>query len=160
MLDLSRRNMLLPISVNLCSLNFDHEVSIRTTPLSCILLREICCCLYQRICDVMTQTMKCTIEFAALYKCWKNCWMNPHVSCIICCILDRNVNRFSKEMFFAKETPPKLFFHSYNTSFLSCKYQHFCLLKTYQFLVIHECPSVFLKQFVSSLLDSDFLTGR
>ena len=58
-----------PISVNLCCLDFDHEVSIRTTLLSCILLGEICCCLYQRICAVLTQTMGCTIEFTVLYKC-------------------------------------------------------------------------------------------
>ena len=44
-------------------------------------------------------------------------------------------------------SPKRLFqfFFSIHTThlFLGCKYQHLCLLKTYQFLVIHEWPSVF-----------------
>ena len=62
----------------------------------------------------------------------------------------------------------KCFFHSYNTPFLSCKYQHLGLLMTYQFHLINEWSSFFLFcfffvfsiQFVSLLLDSFFFTGR
>ena len=135
-LDLSWRDMLLPISVNLCYPDLDHEVSIRITLLSCILLSEICYFLYQRTCAVLNQTMRHTVVFAVLYKCWKNCWMNPHV------------------------TLPNLFSIHIIPFFFSCKYQHLCCLKRYQFLVIHEWLSAFSKQFVSLLLDSVFLTGH
>ena len=150
----------MPINVNLCSLDFDHEVSIRTTLLSCILLREICYCLYQRICALLTQTMRGTIEFAVLYKCWKNCWMNLHLSALFAVFLMEKWTGFPKRCFSPKKLC-QIFFSIYATPyfFLSCKYQHLCLLKTYQFLVTHEWPSLFSKQFVSLLLDSVFLTG-
>ena len=85
------------ISVNLCCLDFNHEVSIRTSLLFCILLKEICCCLYLRICAVLTQTMRCTIEFAVLNELLNE----PPCVCIIRCILDGKVNWFFQEMFFA-----------------------------------------------------------
>ncbi len=64
----------------------------------------------------------------------------PPCVCIIYYILDGKVKRDSSKSFFPFIQYP--FFWVVRTS-------TFCLLKTYQFLVIHECPSVFLKQFVS-----------
>ena len=119
--DNSRRNMLLPISVNSYCLNFDHDVSIRTTLLKCILLGEICCCLYMRICAVLTQIMRCTIEFAVLYKCWKNCWMNPHVSALFAVFLTEKWTGFPKRCFSPKRFF-QIFFSIHTTPiFFSCK---------------------------------------
>ena len=94
--------MLLPISVNLFCLDFDHEVSIRTTLLCCILLREICCCLYQRICAVLTLTTRRSFEFAVMYKCWKNCWMNLHVFALFAVFLTEKWTGFPKKCFLPK----------------------------------------------------------
>ena len=159
MLDLSWRNMLLPISVNLCCLDFNHEVSqnypavLYSSSWNMLLpISENLCCLdsdhevYNWICYPIQGLKELLNESPCI--------------CIICCILDRKVNRFSQEIFFTLETLPNLFFLSYNTPVLSCKYRYLCLLKTYQFLVIHEWPSVFSKQFVSLLLDSVFLPGH
>ena len=158
MLNLSWKNMLLPISVNLCCLDFNHKVSIRTVLLCCILLREICYCLYLRICAVLNQTMRCTIKFADLYKGWKNCWTPI-------CLHYSLYSWWKSEQVFPKRyfLPKRLFqiFFSIHTIplFLSCRYQHL-LFEVIQFLVMHEWPSVFSKQFVSLFLDSVFLTGH
>ena len=81
----------------------------RTTLLCCILLGEMWCCLYLRICAVLSENMRCKIEFAVLYKCWKNCWMNPHVSALFTVFLTEKGRGFPKRCF--------SFFHSYNTPF-------------------------------------------
>ena len=86
----------------------------RTTLLSCILLREICCCLYQRICAILTQTMRCTTEFAFLYKCWKNCWINPHVSALFTVFFREKWTGFPKKCFSPKRLF-QIFFSIYTT---------------------------------------------
>ena len=101
----------------------------RTTLLCCSLPGKMCCCLYLRI-RYPIQVLK---ELLNEYLC----------VCIIRCILDRKVNRFSQEMFLPKRLF-QIFFPIHTTPlFLSCKNKLLCLLKTYQFLVIHEWPSVF-----------------
>ena len=86
--------MLLPISVNLCCLDFNHEVS-QNYPAVLLPISENLCCLDSEhwICCPML----------------KELLNEPPCVCIIHCILDRKVNRFSQEMFFAEETLPNLF---------------------------------------------------
>ena len=70
----------------------------RTILLCCILPGEMCCCLYLRICAVSTQTM-CTIEFSILDRCWKNCWMNLHISALFAAFLTEKWTGFPKRRF-------------------------------------------------------------
>ena len=104
----------------------------------CILPGEMCCCLYLRICAVSTQTMKCTIEFAVLYKCWKNYWMNPHVSALFVIVLTEKWTGFSKKYFLRKRLF-KIFFSIHTTPL-------FWVVSTSTFVCwrhIREQPSVF-----------------
>ena len=88
----------------------------RTTLLCCILPGKTCCCLYQRICPVLTLTTRCPFEFAVLYKCWKNRWMNPRVSALFTVFLTEKWTGFPKKCF-SPERLFQIFFHSYNTLF-------------------------------------------
>ena len=129
------------------------------TLLCCILPGEICRYLYLWICTVSTLATRYPFELADLYKGWKNCLMNPYVSALFAVFLTEKRKVFSKRYFCLRDSS-KSFFHSYNTTFLCCTYQFLCLLKTYQFFVIHEWPSVFFETICIIVTWSSFLTSH
>ena len=103
MLNLSKRNMLLPISENLCYLNFNHEAS---TELSCyavffwrnmLLPISVNLCCFDSDHEVYNWFW-CPIQVL------KELLNKPPCVCIIRCILDGKVNRFSQEIFSGQET--------------------------------------------------------
>ena len=95
-LELSRKNMMLPISMNMCVLDlvFQNYSSVMYSSWRNVLLliSENLCCLI-------------SIELAVLYKCWKNCWMNPHVSASFAVFLTEKWTGFPKRCF----SPKRLF---------------------------------------------------
>ena len=163
-LDLSKRNMLLPIYVNLCCLVFNHVMSKNYALLPVfqnyfailnfswrnvlLLMSENLCCLdlnhdgvYLNLLSYTSAERTAQWTPMCLHYSLYSWWKNEQV--------------FQRDVFRLRDSS-KSFFHSYNTSFLSCKYHLLCSLKTYQFLVIHEWSGVFSKQFVSLLLDRVF----
>ena len=165
-----------------CSLKL-RENSERIFQLYWTSLGEIWCYLYLWICIVLTLTTRCPRTtllcciIRAVAYIWELCCLDsdhevnnwiccciqvlkellnkPPFVCIIRCILDEKVNRFSQEMFFSKETLPNHFFHSYNTLFLVVSTSTFVcedISVPYNSWVT-QC---FSKQFVSWLLDSFF----
>ena len=137
MLNLSWRNMLLPISLKLCCLDFNHEVFQNYSVVLYSSWRNVLLAISENLC-CLDSDHEVYNWICYLIQVLKELLNEPPCVCIIRCILDG---------FFFIHTTPLLW---------SCKYQLLCSLKTYQFLVFYEWPSVFSKQFISLLLDSVF----
>ena len=154
-LDLSQRNMLLPISVNLCCLDFDHEVFQNYTDGLYSSWRNVLLLISENLCCLDSDHEEnnwMLLSYTSAERITEWIPMCQHYS-----LYSRRKCEqvFPRDIFHLRDFS-KSFFPFIQPPFLSCKYQPLFSLKTYQILVINEWPSVFSKQFVSLLLDSVF----
>ena len=150
--------MLLPISVNLCWIDFVHQVFQNCSAVLYFSRQNVLLPISENLC-CLDHNHEVFIWICCPIQVLKELLNEPHVSALFAVFLMEKWIGFPKRYFSSKRLYQIFFFIHTTPLFLSCKYQLLCSLKTYQFLVIHEWPSVFSKQFDSLLLGSVFLTG-
>ena len=140
--------MLLPISVNCAVMTLSTRCSRTTLSYQSSWTSTVLYSSRQNVLLPISENL-CSfvlIEFAVLYKCWKNCWMNPKCQHYSLYSWRKSEQVLPRDVFLPKRLF-QIFFHSYNTLFWVVSASSYCSLKTYQFLIIYDRTSVFSKQF-------------